>query len=242
MADTKIKHFVIIRFFPKQFVNYPFDIFDVNFLSKQIILAKNALTSLDNQTNKNFEIVFLANKKFFSDAKYEFIFSTLKASTKLPVRFIKTPGKAWMYARSELPAILKAAFEEYDYVIQTRMDFDDFVNKNVVADTQDKVSKCENVLLYGYCKGYRYILGELFKMDYLHEEGHQGLFQSLILKSSFAKDLPFFSVYSFSHDSIKLDMKKFLKKKASHFPKICSCKTFLTGSTFTSLIISLTTC
>ncbi len=218
MDDCKIKHFVIIRFFPKQFPDYPHDVFDVDFLSKQLILAKNAMASLNNQTNKNFEVVFVANEKFFSDEKYEFIFSTLKASTKLPIEFVKAVDTSNMYAKSGLKDLLKAAFDEYDYVIQTRMDFDDFVYKDAVADTQDKVSDCENVLAYGYCNGYKYVNGELYRYhSTFNEIGCKSAFMSLILKSSFAKTLPFLSVYSFRHDEFKTYLQKFLEKHGVKF-------------------------
>ena len=218
MVDYKIKHFVIIRFFPKQHPNYPFDIFDVNFLSKQLLLAQNALASLENQKNKNFELVFLANEKFFDNEKYEFVFSMLRALTVLPIKFVKISDTSWMYAKSELSTLLKDAFDEYDYVIQTRLDFDDFVYKNAVADTQDKVGECDNVLAYGYCNGYQYVDGELYKYhSTFNEVGCKSAFISLILKSSFAKTLPFLSIYSFGHDTCKTDLKKFLEKQGIKF-------------------------
>lgn len=218
MANRKIKHFVIMRFFPKQHPQYPHDIFDVNFLSKQLILTRNALTSLENQTNKNFEVVFIANAKFFADEKYEFIFSTIRNFTKLPIRFIKTPGAAWMYARSEMPDLLKEAFDEYDFVIQTRMDFDDFIYKDAVADTQKRVGRCENVLTYGYCNGYKYVDGELYNYrNTFHKIGCKSAFMSLILKSSFAKNFSFLSIYSFRHDEFKLELKDFLEKNGVEF-------------------------
>ena len=88
-SDKKIKHFVVSRFFPFQRKEFPHNILDVDFLSKQLPLAKNMLRSLENQTNKKFELVFIANPKFFDDPKYEFIFSTLRDSTTLPLKFIK---------------------------------------------------------------------------------------------------------------------------------------------------------
>ena len=69
-SDKKIKHFVVSRFFPVQRKEFPHNILDVDFLLKQLSLAKNMLRSLENQTNKNFESVFVANPKFFEDPKY----------------------------------------------------------------------------------------------------------------------------------------------------------------------------
>ena len=41
MSDKTIKHFIFSRFFPKQDPKYPYDVLDVNFLSTQVVLAKN---------------------------------------------------------------------------------------------------------------------------------------------------------------------------------------------------------
>ena len=218
MSTKTLKHFVLVRFFPKQDPKYPHDVFDTDFLSKQLVLAKNMFASLENQTNKNFEIVFVVNAKLVSDKKYEFILSALKESASLPVRFITTKGGAWMFARSELPALFKETFEKYDFVIQSRMDFDDFIYKDAVADTQDKIHECDDVLGYGYCNGYRYILGEMYNMGgYYQGNGHQGIMQSLILKSSFAKNIPFMSIYSFTHSKFKKGLQTFLEKHGVEF-------------------------
>ena len=70
MADKTIKHFVITRFFEHKVAGYIHDIFDVNFLSDCVLLTKNnLLKSLENQTNKNFEIIFLVNDKYLTDEK-----------------------------------------------------------------------------------------------------------------------------------------------------------------------------
>lgn len=224
MPDKTIKHFVIMRFFPQRDPKYPYDIFDVDFLSKQLILANNALRSLENQSNKNFELMFLINVKFFDDPKYEFIFSTLRENTSLPVKFIKTTQRgnsisySWMSKNCELPNLISDALKKYDFVIQSRMDFDDFVNKDAIADIQSKTNECDNILLYGYNKGYTYVYNELYPHHSLYgKEGHIGILNSLILKSSFAQNLPFISIYSFDHAIFKRGMKKFLKANHVEF-------------------------
>lgn len=211
MADKTIKHFVFSRFFPRQDPKYPHDVFDVNFLSTQLPLAKNILGSLENQTNKNFELIFFMNSKFFDEPKYEFIFSTLKDSTTLPIKFIK---------ESEIRGLVESEYNEYDFVIQSRMDFDDFIFQDAVEDTQGKVEECENILAYGYCKGYEYIYGELYPFDTWGKwgkEGHISILQSLILKSSFAQKIPYVGAYSFDHTKIKLKLKEFLEKNGLEF-------------------------
>ena len=211
MADKTIKHFVVVRFFPKQNANYPYSIFDVDFLSKQLVLAKNILKSLENQTNINFELFFSLNKKHFSDKKYAFIFSTLRDTTTLPITFV-----AWRSGK--IKSLVQDAYNNYDFVIQSRMDFDDFIYKDAVEDTQNKIAECENVLSYGYCKGYMYFNGDLYsRLALFNEIGHIGIFQSLIMKSSFAKNLPFASAYLGGHHKIKLALKSFLEKNGVEF-------------------------
>ena len=208
-ANKKIKHFVLVRFFSRQRPNYPHDVLNVDFLSKQLPLANNVLRTMENQTNKNFELVFIMNPKCFDDPKYEFIFDTLKNSAKLPITFIK---------RGETVSLVRAAYNNYDFVIQSRMDFDDFVYKDAVADTQNKIEECVDMLCYGYCKGYMYFDEKLYNYSYLSKgRGHLGIFQSLIVKSEFAKSLPFTGIYSFPHHKIKLRLKNSLEKAGLAF-------------------------
>ena len=210
MSDKTLKHFILMRFFPRQDIGYPHDVLDVDFLSQQLILAKNnALKSLNNQTNKDFELVFVVNRKFFSDSKYEFIFSTLTNAAAIPVKFI---------IAKERPGLIADALDKYDFVIQSGMDFDDFVYKDAIADTQAKVAECDNVLVYGYCKGYAYVSGELLAYsNRWKKRGHLRILQSLILKSSFAKTLPHVSIDSFNHPKIKLQLKEFLENNGVAF-------------------------
>lgn len=210
-SDKKIKHFVLSRFFPMQRDTYPYSVLDTDFLSTQFPLAKNILRSLENQTNKNFEFLFMLNNNFFDNPKYEFIFSTLRESTTLPVDFIKP---------NNIFNLVKAAYDDYDFVITTQMDFDDFIFKDAVEDTQSKVDECNDVMAYGYNRGYVYIYGELyshFTGNMWGRQGHPAIFQSLILKSSFAKKLPLVFVGNFHHNHFKSELKSFLEKNDVEF-------------------------
>lgn len=236
MSDKTIKHFVVSRFFTFQRGGFPYDIFDVNFLQTQLPITRNILSSLENQTNKNFELVFLMNPKFFDAPKYEFIFSTLQDSTTLPIRFVKYRGDtSFDYDREhkcykfiadrqekqnpEWLDILKAARNDYDFVITTAMDFDDFVFKDAVKDTQSKVDECENILAYGYISGYRYACGELYPDFYSWGKGraYHSVFYSLILKSSAVKDIPVFFVKDFWHSDVKIQLKILFKEHGVNF-------------------------
>ena len=209
MANPTIKHFIFTRFFPFQDPKFPHNIFDVAFLKSQLPLTRNILGSLENQTNKNFELFFRLHEKFFSNEKYKFIFATLQDSTTLPLKFVKT---------KEIHALVEEAFNNYDFVIQSRMDFDDFIFKDAIADTQSKVKECDNILGYGYCKGYAYTHGDL--RSYFQKwggKGHPMIMQSLILKSSFAKTLPYIDVLKIQHVKVKVNIKEFLNKNGIDF-------------------------
>jgi len=176
------------------------------------------LKSLENQTNQNFEVAFILNEKFFEEEKYKFIFQEL-SDTPLKVRFI--PFVKGTRLTEAIAPVVKEAYDEYDFVIQSRMDFDDFIYRGAVDETQNKVNECENILSYGYCRGYEYVYEELYNRENLYKGiGHLAILSSIILKSSFAKNLlaknfPFIGAYSFlPHPQTKIKMKSFFEKKA----------------------------
>lgn len=216
MADKTVKHFIFSDFFPAQVPDYLYNVLAPNFLKAQLPLAKNILKSLENQTNKDFETVFIANPKYFDNPKYEFVFSTLQDFTTLPLKFIKP---------ADVPALLKDAYENYDFVIQSRMDFDDFIYKDAVVDTQSKVDAGKDMLTYGYGKGYIYSKNELYvflpnERSYLtNNVGYFSAFYSLILKSSFAKTLPIIWVKSLIHDRTITKLKEIFEKNNIEFPE-----------------------
>ena len=211
MPDKTIKHFVFIRFFPYKLSSFKRDIFDTDFLSAQVSLAKsNLLKSLENQTNKDFEVGFWTNDKYLSNPKYEFIFTELQNGITLPLKFLK---------KDDMSHLVSVAYDSYDFVIQSRVDFDDFMYKDAVADTQSKIDECKDILSYGYCKGYTYFNGELYTFPipaYAHR-GQMSTFQSWILKSSFAKQIPFIGSYSFNHTKVKPSLKEFLENNGLEF-------------------------
>lgn len=223
MPEKTIKHFIFMRFFSWYDPNYPHDIYDVDFLSKQLVLAKNALGSLENQTNKNFSLVFIVNERFLAEEKYGFIFHSLQNSTVLPIRFVTVPATKKNRYRSkykwtEVHRLIRNALRKYDFVIQSRMDFDDFLYKDGIADTQSKVSECDSISAYGYCKGYRYVQGELYPFIRTYKGmGCLGVLSSLILKSDAARTLPFIFIYDFACDKAKPRLKLFLKKNGMKF-------------------------
>ena len=210
-----------MRFFNRQVPVYPYDVLDTEFLSKQLPVVNNAFRTLENQTNQNFELVFLVHEKFLAEEKYQFIFSTLKDATTLPLKFVTI---------KEYPLLVVEAFNDYEYVIQSRLDFDDFIRKDLIADTQSKVDGCDKIFAYGYCKGYTYVCDELYPyFNPYRNIGTHSLLQSFVMKSSFAKNLPFIGIHNvagiyknmynkyISHTQIKSSLKDFLEQNGLKF-------------------------
>lgn len=216
MADKTVKHFVVVRFFERKVAGYVHDIFDVNFVAERVLLAKkNLLSSLENQTNKNFEIIFLVNDRYLSEEKYKFIFTELQDGITVPLKFTKS---------AMLRRLVKDAYNDYDFVIQTRIDYDDFAYKDAVADTQAKIDECNSILAYGYNKGYVYFNDEMYpfydlylRKDTDRQGGHSAVFHSVILKSEFAKKIPYIGAYSLDHTNVKSKLKEFLEKNGVEF-------------------------
>lgn len=216
MSDKTIKHFIFSRFFSGQNPDYLYNVLASNFLKMQLPLAKNLLRSLENQTNKNFELVFYANPKFFDNPKYEFVFSTLRGYTTLTLTFVKP---------SDIHSLVKEAYNNYDFVIQTGMDFDDFAHRDVVADMQSKVTECKDILTYGYGKGYIYDKNELYTVlpterSYVKSnDGYASCF-TVMLKSSYSKTLPcVIKLYGITHAKVITGLKEIFKKNSIEFPE-----------------------
>ena len=139
------------------------------------------------------------------------MFSALKEATDIPITFVNGTN-------NDFVRLINEAYAHYDFVIQTRMDIDDFVYKDAVIDTQTKVDECNGILWYGYCKGYMYSDKKLYVFPYLAQGlGHSSIFASLILESAFAEKIPFLGVYSFYHHRVKKYLRDFLKKNGIEF-------------------------
>ena len=185
LVKPSVKHFVFINFFPAQVRQYLYNVLAPKFLEMQLPLAKNSLSSLENQTDKNFEVIFYVNPKFVDNPEYEFIFTTLKNSTTLPIKFISS--------KAEWESLIKEAMNGYDFVIESKMDLDDFVFKGAIEDIKSKVPECDSVLTYGYTRGYVYVEGELWNyiQNYYIGLGYSSIFYSLIIRTSAVKEWPF---------------------------------------------------
>lgn len=101
---------------------------------------------------------------------------------------------------------IKPLYDENDVIIQTRIDDDDFVNRNAVQDTRDVIGNGNfDMILAGYHYGCKYFEGTdlISPMRYRYEWGHFSAFQSIITNT---KRVPF-SKYTdpcmFNHTNVR---------------------------------------
>lgn len=193
----KLKHLIIVRFLVK-----PFGKIDV--LSQLVIdnrlnfLIKNLIPSLNNQCNVDFELILMTNPLFDKET-LEKIDQSIKICNNRFKYSIIPYG-------NEVQVKLKNEWNNNDYVVLTRIDDDDFINKFAVQDVRDLIQINENIpiLVSGYKYGYKYVFGENTIQNFVseHNLGHIAIFQSFIYRT---KDVPFstsLNPYNFPHTNV----------------------------------------
>ena len=194
----KIKHFIITRYFTVDDV-YGEEMYTHEFLYSWFELFKNNLiSSLNNVKNKDFELIIMIHDNVS--------FSTVSFFNEL-----KTEYKISIIHWSEIQNYLDSFFDKYDYIIESRMDFDDFIFSDVIDDIRNHIDKNINIKLYGYCSGYTYYkLNEKY-YDFYHlvnNVGHWAICSSVIINTNFLKDKKHFNIYSFNHGRSKINLQK----------------------------------
>lgn len=169
-----IKHYILIRFYCNEMMPKK-KLFDKNLLDNGIDVFNNfTLKSLENQSNKNFEIILIINNEI--NINHPSIKKLLKIKTILNLKILKNKEmKSYIYNNSK----------NFDYLITTRIDHDDLIYKDAVEEIQNKCNK--NIPLYynGYDKLITMIGNDIkncykFYPDY-HGWGSMSIFQSLIV-------------------------------------------------------------
>ena len=170
----EIKHFILIRFYCLEMMPKN-KLFDENLLNKGIdIFTKFTLKSLENQSNKNFEIIIIIHNEINSN--HPSIKKLLKLKTILKLKILKL---------KELQSYINNNSKNINYLITTRIDHDDLIYKDAVEEIQNKCNK--NIPLYynGYNKLIT-MIGNDIKNCYKFYPNYKGLgsisiFQSLIV-------------------------------------------------------------
>lgn len=200
----KIKHLVITRFMSEQFGKSDSELFNDEFLKESFDLLKNhLLKTLSIQTNKNFELIILIHDRI-PDEKISFIYN-IQFNYDFQITIIR---------KNKLEDFVQSFNSDYDFVITSRIDYDDHIYKNVVETTQKQVDPNYSVQLYGLNNGVSIINGEtephLMSINY-EKVGYFSVFVSLIINTKKIKTL--FSVYKLGdHSRICKTMKEEYKK------------------------------
>lgn len=188
---NNIKHYVLIRFYCIDMIERE-QLFNDDFLNKGFeIFRKYTLKSLENQTNKNFEIIILIHDEIddniSSIQKFKVLNSTIKINV---IRF------------NELRKFILNNIKGFDYLITTRMDHDDIIYNDAVEEIQNKCNK--NIPFY--YNGYDRLI-TMINDDYencykfypnYNGDGAINIFQSVILNLKYTKEIKY-NIFSLSH-------------------------------------------
>jgi len=178
-------------------------LFDYSLLSKAInVFKKFTLKSLENQTNKNFEIILKIHNEISENSKAILELKSIKSSIKINI-----------LRKNETDNFIDNNAKEIDFLITTRIDHDDLIYYNAVNDVQKKCNY--NIPLYynGYIKGITMINNDYkncfkFYPTYGNYRGTHSAFQSLVVnKKKVSKNL---NIYSLGPHSDQIDRFKSL--------------------------------
>lgn len=190
-----IKHYIVIRFYCVDMMEKE-KLFDNELLNNGVdVFEKYTLKSLENQSNKNFEIILLIHNEI-DDSVYPI--QRLKS--------IQSDIKINVIRFSEYKDFISANLDSYDFLITTRMDHDDLIHNNAVKDIQ---SKC-NLSIPLYFEGFDKLI-TMVNNDYENSckfypnyngNGAINIFQSVILNLKFSHELRY-NILSLSHTNGK---------------------------------------
>ena len=201
----KVKHIVMTRWWkiPNKVES---TILDDHCLNERLLLLKNnLLVSLNNQTNQDFEFILCMHPKHKS-SQVERVQNVMDSfRTKFPCK-IKIHDDS-------LENYVSSIWKENDVVIQTRIDDDDFVNKNAVQDCRDLIENTKfNLILCGYQYGYKYFKGTnvLYPMKKGYLNGHMSIFQSIIANTKSVEYSKNTNPFVFNHTRIRQELEQTL--------------------------------
>lgn len=204
----KIKHFVITRFLSTKHLGLGDKIFDEDIIQNGIDYVNNFfIPSMNNQTNKDFEIIFIINNEH-----------DIENSGIKKLRDINTDILCHILKDNEYFNFCKEQAKGYDWLILTRMDYDDLVKNTAAEEIQSMVKKNSNydLFCYGYNTGYTLNLKNKnlynFEKSSYYKSGYFSIFESLCMNLKTVKNP--INVYSCQHTHLKKEVEK--KGKAEY--------------------------
>ena len=188
-------------------------LFDEKLLNNGINVFNNyTLKSLENQSNKNFEIIIIIHNEI--NLNNSSIKKLLKIKTNLNLKVLKL---------KEIKSYININSKNFDFLITTRIDHDDLIYKDAVEEIQNKCNK--NIPLYynGYDKLITMIGNDIencykFYPNY-YGLGSIGIFQSLIVnKNKINKSYNIFDLGI--HSKLKIKFIDIYKKNNLEYKEI----------------------
>lgn len=144
------KHFILCRF--AMDLDKTIDWADADTFGRHLAMAKQAIVpTLENQTKKNFILVFLTHHDTEENT------DMLKGLTdKFPVEVVNPVKEA---------VLTGGRIGNAEVVITSRLDYDDYIDREVVEHIQSLVKENPKAMLYGISTGCTYDMEE--KQPYL---------------------------------------------------------------------------
>lgn len=183
-------HLIITRFMCDNFIKEDSseNIFSPEWKEMSFNMAsRHIIPTLENQTNKNFKLIFLVANNL---SNYD-----LERIKHLSNEIEIMPVHLFMF-----DSFIKN--HNSDYLITSRLDYDDHVYKNCVEDIQNIVKSKSNSMLWGLGEGVSIIDGEkdaylMYNYPWLYNEGLPAPMATLILKREEVKT--YFDIYKLGY-------------------------------------------
>jgi len=173
----KIRHIISTRFLAWDSKQERDDKYRIQ-LTK--VLYNNFIKTIQNQTSNDYECVIITNEQSINYV----------SSLTFPI-----PVKIFTY--DGLRDNIKQHMDEYDYIIHTNCDCDDFFHKDNLKLIKDAITPGTTFKMYGYIKGATLVDGEsephLFTPSYIGKDGFFSCCTSIIYstKLQFNEEFPF---------------------------------------------------
>lgn len=202
----ELAHYIIIRFYNADWGYYPKGtITDVEFLEKaKNMLVSNCFASLENQTNKNFEVIILMNNDLEDEHPIFNSLNSIKSSFIVHVIKAKDLGKTLIH-------------DDVKYFITSRTDLDDFAKSTAVEEIQNYAKGLNNIpyAVYGFGNGIAIVDKDIttaqeYLPSYL-DKGPMSIMESLIVNTTIAKNIT--NIYNLGdHSRVKFALEKLYEK------------------------------
>lgn len=199
-----LKHYIITRFLSDNFNHTNEELFSKEWLENAFSLTeKHFIRTLENQTNKNFEIIFVIH----NEIDYKRVSKLENLSNVFQIHVLRKNKLENFFTKVDC-----------DTLITSRLDYDDNIHKSVVNDIQNYVQENPNkIIIYGLNTGATVVDGEVNtflreKSGYeINETGYWSAMETLVLPKELI--LKPFSIYALgNHSAVVREMKENFQK------------------------------